>query len=200
MHQERWIRIAPVFFSPFLLQLRRRHRRDLDNLLQLFWIFLKVNLLSTSGPASVGLLYHEVVGKSVTEAQFVQAVGFSSVLPGSDALQLAMYIGYAVGGIPGGLVALLASILPPTIIIMGVTLVLHRLRREAWISNFIEGLTPAISVLMLFTAWKIFEKGGDGGWEAWAIGLVSMVGMLSGRIPERFVIVIAGVIGVLFLS
>lgn len=172
----------------------------MENLFQIFLVFLKVNLLSTSGPASVGLLYHEVVGKSVSESQFVQAVGFSSVLPGSDALQLAMYVGYAVGGIPGGLVALLASILPPTIIILGVTMILHRLRREAWISSFIEGLTPAISVLMLFTAWKIFQKGGDGGWDAWAIGLISMVGMLSGKIPERIVIIVAGLIGVLFLS
>ena len=173
----------------------------MDNtLLYLFLIFLKVNLLSTSGPASVGLLYHEVVGHSVTEGQFVQAVGFSSVLPGSDALQLAMYIGYAVGGIPGGLVALLASILPPTVIILGVTMILNRLRREAWISSFVEGLSPAISVLMLFTAWKIFEKGSSGGWEPWAIGLVSMAGMLSGRIPERIVIILAGIIGVLFLS
>ena len=172
----------------------------MENLFHLFLIFLKVNLLSTSGPASVGLLYHEVVGKSVTEGQFVQAVGFSSVLPGSDALQLAMYIGYAVGGIPGGLVALLASILPPTVIILGVTMILHRLRREAWISSFIEGLAPAISVLMLFTAWKIFEKGGNGGWTAWAIGALSLVGMLSGKIPERIVIMLAGLLGVFFLS
>lgn len=172
----------------------------MENLLNLFLIFLKVNLLSTSGPASVGLLYHEMVGKYVTEGQFVQAVGFSSVLPGSDALQLAMYIGYAVGGIPGGLVALLASILPPTVIILGVTLILHRLRREAWISSFIEGLTPAISVLMLFTAWKIFQKGGTEGWEAWVIGLVSLAGMLSKRVPERILIVVAGLIGILFLS
>ncbi len=172
----------------------------MENLLHLFLIFLKVNLLSTSGPASVGLLYHEVVGKYITEGQFVQAVGFSSVLPGSDALQLAMYIGYAVDGIPGGLVALLASILPPTVIILAVTVILHRLRREAWISSFIEGLTPAISVLMLFTAWKIFQKGGTDGWEAWAIGLISMAGMLSKRVPERVLIVIAGLIGVLFLS
>ena len=171
----------------------------MENLFQIFLTFLKVNLLSTSGPASVGLLYHEVVGKSVTEGQFVQAVGFSSVLPGSDALQLAMYIGYAVGGIPGGLVALLASILPPTVIILGVTMILHRLRREAWISSFIEGLTPAISMLMLFTAWKIFQNGSDG-WEAWAIGLVSMAGMISKRVNERIVIIIAGLIGVFFLS
>jgi hypothetical protein len=53
---------------------------------------------------------------------------------------------------------------------------------------------------MLLTAWKIFEKGGDGGWDAWAIGLVSMVGMLSGKLPERIVIILAGIIGVIFLS
>lgn len=171
----------------------------MEQLLQIFWIFIKVNLLSTSGPASVGLLYFEVVGRHITEAQFVQAVGLSSVLPGSDALQLAMYIGYAMHGTSGGFVALLGSILPPTLIILGVTVILHRLRREAWLSSFVEGLAPAISVLMLFTAWKIFDKGGSDGWEAWAIGLVSLVAMFLNA-PARIVVVIAGVIGVLFLS
>ena len=171
----------------------------MENLLPLFWIFLKVNLLSTSGPASVGLLYHEMVGRYVTESQFVQAVGFSSVLPGSDALQLAMYIGYAVAGIPGGLVALVGSILPPTLIILGVTVVLHRLRREAWLSSFVEGLAPAISVLMLFTAWKIFEKGGGTGWEAWAIGVISLIAMFLNA-PARIVVIVAGILGVYFLS
>lgn len=171
----------------------------MDIIVQLFWIFLKVNLLSTSGPASVGLLYHEVVGSLVTESQFVQAVGLSSVLPGSDALQLAMYVGYAVGGIPGGFVALIASILPPTVIILGVTMVLHRLRREAWLSNFIEGLTPAISVLMLFVAWKIFQKGGSTGWEGWAIGFASLIAMFL-NVPARIVVILAGLVGIYFLS
>ncbi len=171
----------------------------MGKLSELFWIFLKVNLLSTSGPASVGLLYHEAVGKLVTQGQFVQAVGLSSVLPGSDALQLAMYIGYAVAGIPGGLVAMIASILPPTLIILGITLILHRIRREAWVSNFVEGLTPAISVLMLFTAWKIFEKGGATGWQGWAIGAISLVAMFL-NVPARIVVLIAGLVGIFFFS
>lgn len=171
----------------------------MDILSQLFWTFIKVNLLSTSGPASVGLLYHEAVGRFVTEAQFVQAVGLSAVLPGSDALQLAMYIGYAAGGIPGGLISLAGSILPPTIIILGVTMILHRLRREAWVSNFIEGLAPAISVLMIFTAWKIFDKGGETGWFGWTIAIVSFAAMWF-KAPERVVVIIAGIVGIVFLS
>ena len=166
---------------------------------QLFWTFIKVNLLSTSGPASVGLLYHEAIGRFVTESQFIQAVGFSSVLPGSDALQLAMYIGYAAAGIPGGLVALLASILPPTLIILGVTMILHRLRREAWVGHFVEGLAPAISILMVFTAWKIFEKGGGMSWFGWGLAIASFAAMWF-KVPERFVIIIAGIIGIIFLS
>ena len=167
--------------------------------LDLFLTFLKVNLLSTSGPASVGLLYNEAVGKFVTEGQFVQAVGFSSVLPGSDALQLAMYIGYAAGGIPGGLIALLGSILPPTVLILGVVMILHRVRREAWVASFVEGLTPAISMVILFAAWKIFEKGSGTGWQGWAIGVASLVALLLNA-PARIVVVAAALLGVFLFS
>ncbi|MCI0552989.1 MAG: chromate transporter [Anaerolineae bacterium] len=171
----------------------------MDQLITIFWVFLKVNLLSTSGPASAGLLYHEVVGRLVTEDQFIQAYALSSVLPGSDALQLAMYIGYAVGGVAGGFVALTAAILPPTLIILGVTMILHRLRREAWISHFVDGLAPAISVLMVFTAWKIFQKGGATGWEGWAIGIASLIAMTL-KVPERIVIIVAALVGIFLLQ
>ena len=80
-------------------------------------MFLKVNILSPSGPASIGLLYKEAVGKIMTEGQFVEAVGFSNVLPGSEALKLAMFVGFAAGGIPGVFTALLGAILPPTVMI-----------------------------------------------------------------------------------
>ena len=166
--------------------------------LELFLTFLKVNLLSTSGPASVGLIYTETVGRFITDAQYVQAVGFSSVLPGSDALQLAMYIGYAVGGIPGGLVALAASILPPTLIILAVVSILHRIRREALVKSFVEGLTPAITMVILFSAWKIFQKG-DVGWEGWVIGGVSLAALLL-EVNPRIVVLAAAVIGVLLFS
>ena len=167
--------------------------------LELFLTFLKVNLLSTSGPASVGLLYSEAVGKFVTEGQFVQAVGFASVLPGSDALQMAMYVGYAAAGIPGGLVALLGSILPPTALILGVVMLLHRIRREAWVASFVEGLTPAISMVILFAAWKIFQKGGDTGWQGWLIGALSLAALLLNA-PARIVILAAALVGVFLFS
>jgi len=167
------------------------------SLLHLFWTFIKINLLSTSGPASVGLLYKEAVGKFMTEGQFIQAVGISSFLPGSDALQLAMFVGYSAGGIPGALVALLGSILPPTLLMFGVVAILHRLRREAWVSRFVSGLTPAVAVLMLFVAWKVFAGGSDGniGWQTIVIAGGSFIALLF-DVPAPLVLSIAGILGI----
>lgn len=169
----------------------------MPTLVVLFWLFLKVNLLSTSGIASVGLLHQEAVGTLVTEEQFVQAVSFSSVLPGSDALQLAMYVGYHVAGMLGALVALLGSILPPTALMLGVVVVLHRLRREAWVSRFVEGLTPAVSVLMIYVAYKLLLGGNNGAlnWPMLLLAVPSLAALLF-DVPPPFVLLAAGLAGI----
>jgi len=168
------------------------------NLLTLFWLFLKINLLSTSGIASVGLLHQEAVGTLLTEGQFVQAVSFSSVLPGSDALQIAMFVGYRVGGMPGALVALLGSILPPTVLMLGVVTILHRLRREAWVTRFVEGLAPAVAVLMMYIAVKLV-LGGNGGalnWPTLALAVPSLAAFIIFDAPPPIVLILAGVLGI----
>lgn len=169
----------------------------MGNWLKLFWIFIKINLLTTSGPASVGLLYEEAVGSLMSESEFVEAVGFSSVLPGSDALQLAMFVGYAAGGFPGALAALLGSILPPTLLMLAVVSLLQRLRGEAWIGGFVRGLTPAVAVLMVLVAWQIF-RGDDSGLALPTLGiaLISLVALLL-KAPAPLVLLGAGLLGVI---
>ncbi len=168
----------------------------MDRWIVLFWMFVKVNLLTTSGPASVGLLYKEAVGKLMTETEFVEAVGFSSVLPGSDALQLAMFVGYSAGGIPGALVALLGSILPPTILMLTVVTILQRVRGEAWVSNFVSGLTPAVAVLMVLVAWQIFRGDDNGtGIATIVIAGLSLAALLL-KAPPPLVLLGAGILGI----
>lgn len=166
---------------------------------QLFLLFLKVNLLSTSGPASVGLLYKETVGRFLTEAQFVEAVSFSSALPGSDALQLAMFVGHAINGVPGAIAALLGSILPPTLLMLGVVTILQQLRGEVWVQSFVKGLAPAIAVLMVLVAVDVFRSD-DGNWGfSIAIGGASLVALLLDA-PSPLVLLGAGLAGILVAS
>jgi chromate transporter len=165
--------------------------------LNLLWMFLKVNLLSPSGPASIGLLYKEAVGKVMTEAQFVEAVGFSNVLPGSEALKLAMFVGFAAGGIPGVFTALLGAILPPTVMMLIVAAVLQQFQHENWINGFVAGLSPAVAALIVMVAWELFRASTRRKIDRRAviIAVLSAVAFWF-EVPSPLVLLGAGVLGV----
>ena len=165
---------------------------------RLFWMFIKINVLSTSGPASVGLLYKESVGPLMTEAEFIEAVGFSNVLPGSEALKLAMFVGYAAGGIPGTVAALLGSILPPTLIMLGVAAAIQRVQGEAWMANFIRGLAPAVAMLIVIVAWQIFRSESTKTIQTRALVIAGLSAIaLWFDIPSPLVLLGSGILGVI---
>lgn len=170
----------------------------MNSWLQIFWLFIKVNLLTTSGPASVGLIYEETVGTLMSESEFVEAVGFSSVLPGSDALQLAMFVGYAAGGVPGALAALLGSIIPPTVLMLAIIFVLQHLRGEAWVGSFVRGLAPAVAALMMLVAWRVFRGEGGGRFEISIIIALLSIAALILDAPPTLVLLLAGFTGIIF--
>lgn len=166
---------------------------------RLLWMFLKVNLLSPSGPASVGLLYKEAVSKELmTEVQFVEAVGFSNFLPGSEALKLAMFVGFAAGGIPGVFTALLGAILPPTVMMLIVSAILQRFQHANWIDGFVAGMSPAVAALIVVVAWELFRATSRKAIDRRAV----LIALLSAaafwfELPSPFVLLGAGILGVL---
>jgi chromate transporter len=166
--------------------------------LQLLWMFLKVNILSPSGPASIGLLYKEAVAKELmTEAQFVEAVGFSNVLPGSEALKLAMFVGFAAGGIPGVFTALLGAILPPTVMMLIVSVILQRFQHSNWIDGFVAGMSPAVAALIVVVAWELFRATSPKAIDrrAMLIAVLSAVAFWL-EVPSPIVLLGAGILGV----
>ncbi|HKJ39312.1 MAG TPA: chromate transporter [Anaerolineales bacterium] len=174
------------------------NQSKLELWLHLFWMFLKINLLSTSGPASIGLLYKESVDKKLmTEAQFVEAVGFSNVLPGSEALKLAMFVGFAAGGFSGTSAALLGSVLPPTVIMLAVAATIQRYQGEAWMQGFMNGLGPAVAMLIVVVAWQIFRADGAKPHQGRVLIIVALsaVGFWL-DVPPPLVLFGAGMLGV----
>jgi len=166
--------------------------------LQLLWMFIKVNLLSPSGPASVGLLYKEAVGRVMTEEQFVEAVGFSNVLPGSEALKLAMFVGFAAGGVPGVLTALLGAVLPPTLMMLILAVVLEHFQQEDWLKGFVAGMSPAVAALIVVVAWELFHVGQTKkiGRRTLFIAALSATALWF-EIPSPLVLLSAGILGVI---
>ncbi|MEP0805535.1 MAG: chromate transporter [Chloroflexota bacterium] len=169
--------------------------------LRLLWMFLKVNVLSPSGPASIGLLYKEAVGKIMTEERFVEAVGFSNFLPGSEALKLAMFVGFAAGGVPGVFTALLGAIIPPTLLMLIVSVILQRLQHENWLEGFVGGMSPAVAALIVVVAFQLFRASSRKKVDR----RVLLIAVLSAaafwlEVPSPAVLIGAGILGIILFG
>lgn len=167
----------------------------MNTLLDLFLTFLKINLLSPSGPASLGILYKEAVGRFITEEQFVEAAAFSRFLPGSDALQTAVFVGHSAAGVRGAIVASLAAILPPTVVMLAVAAILQRLRGEAWVASFVRGIAPALAVVMVMVAIELLREGRTISWRELLIGGGSALALWF-QAPPSLVLIGAGLLGI----
>lgn len=168
---------------------------------RLLWMFLKVNVLSPSGPASIGLLYKEAVGKVMTEERFVEAVGFSNFLPGSEALKLAMFVGFAAGGVPGVFTALLGAIIPPTLLMLIVSAFLQQFQHENWLQGFVAGMSPAVAALIVVVAWQLFRASSRKKTDHRVI----LIALLSAAalwfdLPSPLVLVGAGMLGIILFG
>ena len=78
-----------------------------------FW--LKLGFISFGGPAGqIAIMHTELVEKKrwIGEERFLHALNFCMLLPGPEACQLAIYTGWLLHGLRGGLMAGLLFFLP----------------------------------------------------------------------------------------
>src|SRR6266540_1121085 len=73
---------------------------------EVFLYFLLLGFINIGGPVSqITMMYNKMVERShwLSQDRFVKIMGFAHMLPGPEALQLAIYVGYLKKGILGGL-------------------------------------------------------------------------------------------------
>src|SRR6476620_5129658 len=82
---------------------------------EVFLHFLLLGFINVGGPvAQITMMFNQMVERRhwMSQDRFVQIMAFSHMLPGPEALQLAIYVGYLKRGLLGGIVAGLTFIVP----------------------------------------------------------------------------------------
>ncbi len=161
-------------------------------LLKLFLTFLKINCLSPSGPASIGLTQKLVVPNIITQEQFVQSVSISASIPGSDAIQMAYMIGHQAGGMLGAAVSIIGALLPTIVIISLILLGLRWVSPEI-LKAFFRGLAPAMAVFLIFTAITLLPKPVNVFTFMIAFGAMVMIAL---KVPVSIILIVFGLIGI----
>src|SRR4051812_45217260 len=122
------------------------------SLREIFWYFLKLGWLAFGGPVGqIGLMHLDVVErrKWLTEEEFIRALNFCHVLPGPEALQLAIYIRYKQRGYLAGALAGALFIQPGYITLTALAWVYVRYGKTPAVLGVLWGFRPVGLALLL---------------------------------------------------
>lgn len=118
--------------------------------LRLFWEFFKTGLFAIGGGMAT-LPFLKEIGLSTgwyTQTDLMNMLAVSESTPGPIGINMATYVGFTVGGLPGAVIATVGEVTPSIIVILIVAAMLNRFRDSKLVNNALYGLRPASTGLI----------------------------------------------------
>ena len=163
----------------------------------LFW--LKLGFISFGGPAGqIAIMHTELVEQKrwISEKRFLHALNYCMLLPGPEAQQLAIYIGWLMHRTWGGIVAGSLFVLPSLFILIALSWIYVAFGSLPVVAGIFYGLKPAVTALVLHAAWRIGSRALKNNW-LWAIAAAAFVAIFALHLPFPVIVLAAALIGYL---
>lgn len=162
-----------------------------------FW--LKLGLISFGGPTGqIAIMHSELVERKrwISDSRFLHALNYCMLLPGPEAQQLAIYIGWLLHRAWGGIVAGALFVIPSMFILWGLSYVYVTYGKVDWVSAIFYGLKPAVLAIVAFAVIRIGKKALKNE-VMWTIAAAAFVAIYFFKVPFPLIIVGAAVVGLL---
>ena len=113
--------------------------------LQLYWEFFKTGLFAVGGGMATIPFLREISLRTgwFTPAMLADMIAVSESTPGPIGVNMATYVGYTVGGVPGAVVATLGIVSPCIVIILIIASFLDAFRSSPTVDRAFYGIRPA---------------------------------------------------------
>ena len=118
--------------------------------LRLYWEFFKTGLFAVGGGMAT-LPFLKDIGETTgwyTYSDLMNMLAVSESTPGPIGINMATYVGFTVGGVPGAVIATLGEITPSIIVILIVAAMLKKFRDNKYVNHAFYGLRPASTGLI----------------------------------------------------
>jgi chromate transporter len=169
------------------------------SLSQAFWYWLKLGFISFGGPTGqIALMHTDLVERKrwISEQRFLHALNYCMLLPGPEATQLAIYIGWLMHRTLGGIIAGLLFVLPSLLILILLSWVYLAFGDVPVIAGVLYGIKPAVVAIVLAAAWRVGSRSLKNRWLI-AIAVLAFIGIAVVHLPFPLIIITAGIAGVL---
>ncbi len=167
------------------------------SLSEAFPYWLKLGFISFGGPAGqIAMMHQELVEKRrwISEHRFLHALNYCMLLPGPEAIQLAIYIAWLMHGIAGAVVAGVLFFLPAFALLSTLAAVYLAWGDVPLVAGIFYGIKPAVVAVVLFAAWRIGSKALKNE-VLYAIAALAFVGIFFFKVGFPWIVLAAGIIG-----
>src|SRR5207244_3657219 len=86
------------------------------------------------------------------------ALNYCMLLPGPEAQQLAIYIGWLLNGIRGGLVAGTLFVLPGVVALLALSVIYVGFGDTTVVTAVFAGLAPAVIAIVAQAVWRVAQR------------------------------------------
>jgi len=162
------------------------------------WFWYKLGWISFGGTAAhIAIMHEELVQKKrwISNGKFLHALSHCMILPGPEAQQLAIYIGWKLHGKRGGVVAGILFVLPSMFVLLALSLVYVKFGNLPWIAGMFNGLKPAVIALVVIALHRV-AKGALRGPVQSGVAAAAFAGMFFFDVSLLLVMLGATVVGV----
>src|SRR5216117_1599411 len=121
----------------------------------------KLGWISFGGPAGqIAIMHRELVERRrwVSEERFLHALNYCMLLPGPEAQQLAIYIGWLLHRTPGGIVAGAFFVIPSIFILLTLSYVYAAHGKVAAVAGVLAGFKPVVVAIVVEAVLKIGSR------------------------------------------
>lgn len=160
-------------------------------------VWARVAALSFGGPAGQIAVMHRIIvdeKKWIGEHRFLHALNYCMLLPGPEAQQLAVYIGWLLHRTKGGLAAGMLFVLPGFLSILALSYVYVAFGDVTAIEGMFFGLKAGVLAVVLQAVMRIGSRSLKNPIMV-AIAIAAFISLFFFRVPFPLVIIAAGLIG-----
>src|SRR3972149_10431163 len=125
---------------------------------EILLLFLKLGLTAFGGPAAhIAIMHDEVVVRRnwLTDAEFLDLVGATNLIPGPNSTEMAIHIGFLRAGWPGLIVGGLCFILPAMLIVMLLAWVYVQFGSAPQAGWLLYGVKPVVITVIVQALWSL---------------------------------------------
>jgi len=130
----------------------------------------------------------------ISERRFLHALNYCMVLPGPEAQQLAIYIGWLLHRSWGGIVAGTLFVLPSLFILAALSYIYMAFGEVAFVKGVFNGIKPAVVAIVVFAAWRIGSRALKNKL-LWGFAAASFIAIFAFHVPFPYIVLAAGVLG-----